>query len=95
MQRLEDGKLEAQRTSEIRSAVTALKTNLIFCLANLVLFGLSNVMNPNVLGIICTVFKVLMAVLTTVANFAKVRHVVQESWQNLLTCLYCKCFNEN
>jgi hypothetical protein len=95
MQRLEDAKLEAQRTSEIRSAVTALKTNLIFCLVNLVLFGLSNVVSPNVLAIMCIVFKVLLAVLTTVANFAKVRHMVQESWQNLPNCLFCKCFNEN
>jgi hypothetical protein len=83
MQKMEEAKAEAQRIAEIESAVSALKTNLMFSAANYVLFGLNFVLSANIVGLVTSAAKLVAAILTTVLNFVKLKQLALETWQGI------------
>jgi hypothetical protein len=81
--RAKDEEIE-RRLAEINAAIRSLKTNLIFCSAFLILFFSLTILSDPFKVIIASIFKCLVPLLTTIANFVKILDAVSIYWENFV-----------
>jgi hypothetical protein len=87
--------------AEIMTAIRSMKTNLLLSSTFLFIFFALAMFTDTFNVLICSFLKCLVPVLTTIANFGKIQHILLLYWQSfreqvseLLKKLTCKCSHQ-
>ncbi len=88
MMHLEEMKLQNQRENEINAAIRCLATNLVLCMAFILVTLAASTLNQIQVVVITSLLKTFVPIIATISNFVKIHTLLMETFLNCKNIIF-------